>query len=49
MRLKEDILEIWKQKVRGVHKPTISSFYELINYRHWIAHGRYWLYQQKKI
>ncbi len=48
VHLKEDILEIWKKKVHGVHKPTISKFYELINYRHWIAHGQYWLYQQKK-
>lgn len=41
-RLEDGILEAWK-----THYPPcrtlISSLFGAMNYRHWIAHGRYWL------
>ena len=48
VRLKEDILDIWKKKIFEKNQFIISQFYELLNYRHWIAHGQYWIYEQKK-
>lgn len=39
--LETDIVENWK-----LHSPTLkkhfSDFLSLLNYRHWLAHGRYW-------
>ncbi len=40
--LEEDILELWKQ-----HYPDdaqiLSEFNGALKYRHWLAHGRYWV------
>ncbi len=47
IRLKEDILDIWKKKIFEQNQWVISQFYELLKYRHWIAHGQYWIYKQK--
>ena len=48
VRLKEDILDIWKKKIFEQNQFIISQFYKLLHYRHWIAHGQYWIYEQKK-
>ncbi len=37
----EDILDAWK-KVLGGGVKVIGNFKQVINYRHWLAHGRYW-------
>jgi hypothetical protein len=37
--LEEDIIENWK-KTSG--NEVFSNFLGLLNYRHWLAHGRYW-------
>ncbi len=42
VRLDEDILNIWTAKVPG-SKSTIGEFRGALNYRHWLAHGRYWV------
>ena len=39
--LEEDIIETWK-KIESSKKKYLSDFLGLLNYRHWIAHGRYW-------
>ncbi len=39
--LEEDIIETWKA-VSASNKKFFSEFLGLLNYRHWLAHGRYW-------
>ena len=39
--LEQDILTIWKQEYPGF-KSIISEYIGALNYRHWLAHGRYW-------
>jgi len=36
----EQILDIWKQAVGNAQ--TIGRFKQLLKFRHWLAHGRYW-------
>ncbi len=40
----EDILNIWTDKHGTPHviKPITGNFKQLIRFRHWLAHGRYW-------
>jgi hypothetical protein len=38
--LSDDILELWMQNIN--RKPVISELRSALNYRHWLAHGRYW-------
>lgn len=38
---KNDILENWKKHFPPF-KPLISELIGAFNYRHWLAHGRYW-------
>jgi hypothetical protein len=40
--LEADILNIWSEKVPH-SKSHISDFRGALNYRHWLAHGRYWV------
>lgn len=37
----DDILEIWKEHVSK--QSVISEIRSALNYRHWLAHGRYWV------
>lgn len=37
----EDLLHVWKDYLI-VTQGTLNQFYELIRYRDWLAHGRYW-------
>lgn len=39
--LDEDILENWKKQYPQAKK-YISDYISALNYRHWLAHGRYW-------
>jgi hypothetical protein len=40
-RLEEELLELWKDYVSL--KSVISDMKSAFKYRHWLAHGRYWL------
>jgi len=37
----EDILELWRQHIS--RKSVISELRGALNYRNWLAHGRYWV------
>jgi len=37
----EDILELWMQHI--IRKSVISDLRGALNYRNWLAHGRYWV------
>ena len=39
--LVDDILTTWK-KERTEHKLRLDQFQKAIDYRNWLAHGRYW-------
>jgi len=39
--LEDDIIETWK-RIETSKKKYLSDFLGLLNYRQWIAHGRYW-------
>ena len=39
--LSDDILELWMQHISK--KSVISELRGALNYRHWLAHGRYWV------
>jgi hypothetical protein len=42
-RLEEDILDVWvDQSSESGVKAAVSEFKGALNYRHWLAHGRYW-------
>jgi hypothetical protein len=41
-RLDDDILGAWKEH-STVGKPVISVLIGAFKYRHWLAHGRYWI------
>ena len=40
--LEEDIFQVWKQK-SSVSSSIISDLKGAFKYRHWLAHGRYWV------
>ena len=42
-----DLLDIWRD-VGGVDRERISAVKKLIEYRHWLAHGRHWIVPSKK-
>ena len=44
--LEEDIIESWKN-INIATKSEFSSLLGLLNYRHWLAHGRYWNLHKK--
>jgi hypothetical protein len=37
----EDILGAWKKEL-GAGAKVIGNFKQVVQYRHWLAHGRYW-------
>jgi len=39
--LKEEILRVWKEEFPKL-KSIIDPYIEALNYRHWLAHGRWW-------
>jgi hypothetical protein len=39
--LPDDILTLWKDYICS--KSLISDLRSVLNYRHWLAHGRYWV------
>ena len=39
--MEEDIIESWKDCYSS-NKNIFSNFKDLLNFRHWVAHGRYW-------
>lgn len=41
-RLKSDLLAIWKE-CYPQYKALLSGFIQCLNYRNWLAHGRYWV------
>ena len=40
--LVEDILHIWK-KEKPCHKARLDNLGKALDYRNWLAHGRYWI------
>lgn len=46
-RLEEDILDVWAQNVDPPTRRIISGLRGILNFRHWLAHGRYWNPGQK--
>jgi hypothetical protein len=38
--LEDDIVEIWRDNTK---EKIFSDFLGILNYRHWLAHGRYWI------
>jgi len=36
----EDILELWKDY--ATNRSVVSELKSVFNFRHWLAHGRYW-------
>ena len=40
--LEDDIFQVWKQK-SSVPSSVISHLKSVFKYRHWLAHGRYWV------
>ncbi|MEP7169421.1 MAG: hypothetical protein ABI855_08645 [Bacteroidota bacterium] len=42
VRLKEDIIENWKNNVNIIDKEFFSRYLGILHYRHWLAHGLYW-------
>jgi proline dehydrogenase len=44
--LSDDILELWKKYT--LKNDLVSRIRIILNYRHWLAHGRYWNYKQGK-
>ena len=39
----EDILDVWKRYVGSPQ--TFGTLSQLLGYRHWLAHGRYWVHR----
>ena len=39
----EDILDVWKEATG--QRQVFGHFAQLLNYRHWLAHGRYWVHK----
>lgn len=39
--LADDILRIWKE-IHPSYKTSLDSFKKALDYRNWLAHGRYW-------
>ncbi|HUY36440.1 MAG TPA: hypothetical protein VMV69_27130 [Pirellulales bacterium] len=37
----EEIVDVWRKHVG--HTALIGNFKQLVLYRHWLAHGRYWV------
>lgn len=44
--LSDDIMTTWR-KQRPEHKTRLDDFGKALDYRHWLAHGRYWHAKKK--
>ncbi len=42
IRLEEDILDTWREHGDGAIRRCVDEFKGVLNFRHWLAHGRYW-------
>ncbi|UQA62272.1 hypothetical protein [Polyangium aurulentum] len=42
VRLEEDLLEKWVER-QPQAKAAVDDFRKVLKYRHWLAHGRYWV------
>ena len=42
VRLEDDILDTWAAEVPGA-KSHVGTFKGALRFRHWLAHGRYWV------
>ena len=40
--LEDEIFDVWKKYATGV-SPIIGALRAAFNFRHWLAHGRYWV------
>jgi len=40
--LEDEIFDVWKEYATGV-APIIGALRAAFNFRHWLAHGRYWV------
>jgi hypothetical protein len=38
----DEILDAWRKELLGAPKDIIGNFKQVVRYRHWLAHGRYW-------
>ena len=47
--LDRDIFPIWKEHLAGSDRECIIKTIECFQYRHWLAHGRYWVWKHGKI
>ncbi len=45
VRLESDIIDNWRMEVDSDEKRQFSEFKRILKYRHWIAHGRYWVHE----
>ena len=43
----DDVLDTWRD-VGGIGKSRVSAAKQLFDYRHWLAHGRYWIFRSRK-
>jgi hypothetical protein len=41
VRFSEDILAVWKRNIRP--NSILAELENAMQYRHWLAHGRYWV------
>ncbi len=46
-RLDEDIIATWYQHVIPQERAVISQLRGMLKFRHWLAHGRYWIFGHK--
>jgi hypothetical protein len=46
-KLDDDILDVWYQNVDPPGRKVISLLRGMLKFRHWLAHGRYWVMVSK--
>lgn len=42
VRLEDDILRTWRKNIQPADQKFINSLSQMLKFRHWLAHGRYW-------
>ena len=43
--LPDDILAVWKDNLEPADRANISAYKGMLHTRHWLAHGRHWVYR----
>ena len=43
----DDVLDVWRD-VGGIRKSCVSAVKQLVDFRNWLAHGRYWSFLSRK-